>query len=223
MIQPNQAYSFDFNNACRDFQTRAGVEKFLLQLEMQEADWTWLGSVPRDAIGAVTLDWSERAQRIRIGYEGCKRVHRNRQIGELFLLELVVSEDDWLKLRALPFGELGTVTLLWTARAEAETGKVVPMKRVAKEKAAKGDYGQFWQRLYDFQNRPDVQHWLGAETPDDAKWLLCARFGVTSRTFISPDALLAELRSHSGLLAGAITAVERAKAHVQARELEVTA
>lgn len=224
MIEPNQAYLFDFHNACRDFRTRAGVEKFLLQLEIEETDWTELGSVPRDAIGATTLDWPECGQHIRIGYEGCKRLHRNRQIGELFLLELVVSEDDWLKLRALPFAEIGTVALLWTARLEAETGKVLPMKHTRKEKPAKGEYGAFWQQLWDFQNRPDVRQWLDYNGQDEveAKRLLCAQFNVTSRTFISPDALLATLREQSDTMAGAMIAVERAKARIQARAMGVT-
>lgn len=100
------------------------------------------------------------------------------------------------------------------------------LRAVPSPKPAKGEHGQFWQQLWDFHNRPDVRHWLEYDGLDEteAKQRLCARFEVTSRTFISPDALLAKLREQSGAMAGAITAIERAKARIQAREqMEVAA
>lgn len=95
----------------------------------------------------------------------------------------------------------------------AESDLAVKAKR--EPKPPKGDHGKFWQELRAFHNRPDVRHWLAVEVgyaeEQTAIQRLYELFNVSSRTFISPDALrdwVAKMPDCDG----ALTVIENAKA-----------
>ena len=121
-----------------------------------------------------------------------RRVHRNRQIGEVFLIELEIDEETWGHLGSFPTDADGMASLMWTERAES------PVPKPKKEKPPKGDYGAFWQAMVQsgFMAHPDMQevfYDLRAANHRDAEYpaekLIYDSFAVQSRAQISPARL----------------------------------
>ncbi len=219
MIERNQPISFDFLSMRRDFRNTAKGEQFYLELTASEDDWGELRSFPRDAIGAVVLKWPDVCQSIGVGITGFVRRHKNRdESGEIFFIQLPISQDDWIRLRDYLANGTGIAAATWIRRASEDEMPKTKGKRVAKPKPEKGPYGAIWQRLYAFHNRHDVRHWfdleIGAEDEQKAIQMLYSMFNVTSRSFISPDELIERLRIGIEMgfnLDGAITAIEDAR------------
>jgi hypothetical protein len=61
MIEQNQVYTLEFQNFRRKHANRADSELFLIEMEITEAEWHYLQSFPRDAIGNCAIQWTERA------------------------------------------------------------------------------------------------------------------------------------------------------------------
>ncbi len=151
----------------------------------------------------------EQGQVYSVEFQNFRRVHRNRANGELFAVEFEITEDEWHHLADFPQDAIGQLGLVWTERVGV----------VEKPKAKiKGSHGKFWQELHSFHNRPDVRHWLGVEvgyaTEKAAIERLYEIFNVTSRTFISSDALR-DWVSKMPDCDGALTVIENAKAKTQ--------
>lgn len=133
----------------------------------------------------------EQGQAYKLEFQNFRRVHRNRAIGELFAVELEVTEDDWHHLSDFPQDALGEVALCWLERA----GITEKPKREAKPKGA---HGKFWQafRLSSAPQSLDLQEWLelaeyranGAlATPEQVWQAMRAKFNTESLTFVSPE------------------------------------
>lgn len=217
MIEKDQAYSFEFHSYRRDFRNRAADEIFLLEVESTEADWGTLGTIPRDAIGACALKWPEECKSVTVGFTAFLRRHRNKELGEIFFLQMVISQDDWLRLRDMPRHSLGTVTVTWTARAEELIEKPKPSAKTRKPKTVKEPslYGQFWYQMdkAGFHNRPDVRAWTGYSGLDDgeAREALRRALKVEHRSLeASPDFVIEAMATAEGL-DGAITLIENLK------------
>jgi len=196
MIEQNQPYTFEINNAQRDFKPRA-EEVFLLQIEIDETEWHHLGCFPTDAIGAIALRFDD-ASDVQLGFETFRRFHRTPTIGELFLIEMrLISQADWLRFTPDHRFKVGEATILWNSRREPK-----PKKR--KEPTP---YGKFWEAMdkAGFQNRPDVRQWLrmtGA-TEKDVKAALRGHFIVTSRANELSQKRVVDALIENGLLAAA--------------------
>lgn len=141
----------------------------------------------------------EQNQAYKLEFQNFRRVHRNRAVGELFAIELEVSEDDWHHLSDFPQDALGEVALCWTERAEA------PPKREAKPKEPT-PYGLFWKavRLSSIPDRVELHDWLGLSRfstrednavelprPDDVWKALRKKFNTESLSFVSPETAIA--------------------------------
>ncbi len=137
MIEVNQLYQFEVRNCQRDFRPRE-QEIFLLQVELEESEWSYLGCFPTDAIGAIRLTFDESPVDISVSFDSFKRVHRAPQAGEIFLIEMkLLSQSDWLKLEAMPRFTLSTAAIVWTfwgncpKKAANSPAKVSPVPPVA--------------------------------------------------------------------------------------------
>lgn len=226
MIESGAVHSFDFLSVRRDFRTLKLREQFSLEILLAESDWALLADFPRDAIGAIRLVFPEVGRQINMGFSGCLRKHVNREeSNEIFLLHLRVEGPEWWALgdpSQLGSGEAG---ICWQTRA-VKPEKVTKSRAV---KLAKGRYGQVWRSMMSFHNRLDVREWLGVEVgyafEAEAIAKIYERFNVTSRSFISPEALLhvlgeAHIKGKVNL-AGAITFVEGIRAKVGTPGVEV--
>lgn len=152
----------------------------------------------------------EQNQVYTLEFQNFRRVHRNRADGEIFCIEIQISEDEWHHLASFPQDAIGNAALQWTDRAAVE-----PPKRQPKPKAAPSPYGAFWRELdrTGFHNRPDVRRWLDYDGMDEAeaKRLIREALGVTHRsTEASPEILIAALRKYDNSWA-AISTVETAQ------------
>lgn len=150
----------------------------------------------------------EQNQAYKLEFQNFRRVHRNRAVGELFAIELEITEDEWHHLSDFPQDALGEVALCWLERAETPEKP----KREAKAKEPT-PYGQFWREMdkRGFHNRHDVRTWLGAHDMMEAhaKDRLRQLFNAKSRaTDVSPESLR-EWLSRMPESDGAITMVER--------------
>ena len=138
-------------------------------------------------------------------FQNFRRVHRNRAVGELFAVELEITEEDWHYLSAFPQDAIGQVAIQWSDRAGAQEKP----KREAKPAKLPTPYGAFWRELdkAGFHNRHDVRTWLGAHDlmEAQAKDRLRQAFSAQSRaTDISPQSLrewLARMPDSDGAIA----------------------
>lgn len=124
-------------------------------------------------------------------FQNFRRVHRNRAIGELFAVELEITEEDWHYLSAFPQDAIGQVAIQWSDRAGAQEKP----KREAKPAKLPTPYGAFWRELdkAGFHNRPDVRRLTGYHGADDAAAKVALRdwLGVGKRSlYASPEALI---------------------------------
>lgn len=214
MIEQGQAYTFDFLHFRRDFRNRSCGEVFMLELEALEKEWAALNTMPRDGIGAINLKWPDECKSISVGFTAFFRRHKNPlKAGEMFFLELHISQDDWIRCRDYVGLGLGVASIIWTARAIEEEKPIVKKQRERKAKEP-SPYGAFWQRLHTFHNRFDVRHWLGFDQGQEferaALDKFYAIFEVESRTEIDPAVLLRvlEMEKKKGAnLDGAISQV----------------
>jgi len=184
MIEQNQPYTFEINNAQRDFKPRA-EEVFLLQIEIDEAEWHHLGCFPTDAIGAIALRFDD-ASDVRLGFETFRRLHRTPTIGELFLIEMrLISQADWLRFTPDHRFKIGQATILWNSRREPK-----PKKR--KEPTP---YGLFWKavRLSSIPDFVELHDWLGLKSdlaqppkPEDVWKAMRGKFNTESLSLVSP-------------------------------------
>lgn len=143
----------------------------------------------------------EQGQPYSMEFQNFRRVHRNRAIGELFAVELEITEEDWHYLSAFPQDAIGQVAIQWSDRAGAP-------ERPKREPKPKGDYGAFWAKMvkssaYDCHN---LQAWLEVDSREAVHDALRAAFGVESLTFVSPREAVAKFEM--ALLSG-VAAIAR--------------
>lgn len=129
----------------------------------------------------------EQNQPYSMEFQNFRRVHRNRAVGELFAIELEITEEDWHYLSAFPQDAIGQVALQWSDRAGAP-------EKPKREAKPKGEHGAFWAKLvrssaYDSR---ELQAWLGVESREAVHDALRAAFGVESLTFVSPSDAVAK-------------------------------
>ncbi len=72
-------------------------------------------------------------------FQNFRRVHRNRVVGELFAIELEITEEDWHYLSAFPQDAIGQVAIQWSDRA----GAAEKPKREPKPPKQATPYGAF--------------------------------------------------------------------------------
>jgi hypothetical protein len=154
----------------------------------------------------------EQNQVYAIEFSNLRRVHKNRACGEIFCIELEITENEWHYLSDFPQDAIGNVALQWTERATMEPSKPKREPKPAKQPAP---YGQFWRELdrSGFHNRPDIRQWIDYDGMDEgeAKERIRQVLGVGKRSMeASPEVLIAALRKYDNSW-GAITAVEQAK------------
>lgn len=143
----------------------------------------------------------EQNQPYSMEFQNFRRVHRNRAIGELFAVELEITEEDWHYLSAFPQDAIGQVAIQWSDRAGAP-------EKPKREAKPKGEHGAFWAKMvkssaYDCR---DLQAWLEVGSREEVHEALRAAFGVESLTFVSPREAVAKFEM--ALLSG-VAAIAR--------------
>lgn len=61
MIEQNKPYTFEMRNFTRRHRRRAIGEIFVVEMEVDEETWSYLGAFPDDAEGVASVMWTERA------------------------------------------------------------------------------------------------------------------------------------------------------------------
>ena len=151
-------------------------------------------------------------------FQNFRRVHRNRAIGELFAVELEITEDEWHHLQSFPQDAIGVMAIKWTERL----GEPEKPKREPKRPKEPTPYGKFWQAMDNagFHNRPDVRRWIECASTDsewEAKTRLRLALCVEKRSKqASPESVLEWMR-RADYLDGAITFVENLAAETASR------
>jgi len=150
----------------------------------------------------------EQNQPYSMEFQNFRRVHRNRAIGELFAVELEITEEDWHYLSAFPQDAIGQVAIQWSDRAGAS-------EKPKREAKPKGEHGAFWAKMvkssaYDCR---DLQAWLEVESSEEVHEALRAAFGVESLTFVSPREAVAKFEM--ALLSGVAAIARRLGQHNQ--------
>lgn len=154
----------------------------------------------------------EQGKVYAVDYNNFRRKHFNRAHGEVFLVEVEISQDDWYYLRDFPTDATGTIGLQWTDRAEVTAKE----KRLPKTKEPVTANGRLWQYLiaHGFHRMDSVKHWLDYEDQEAFTPALYVRFKVTSRTEISAEWLLQAMcnfnQAESRILDNAISLVNNA-------------
>lgn len=156
---------------------------------------------------------------------------RRGKDGPIHRVSVEVKEELWTALKYLPANiRLRAVLQVVpdgeivpdAAVASPEPTAPTPTRRRAKkEKPAKGGWGKFWQQLcaINFFSNLVLQEWLLQHRSEDdfsPEQTLRQVFGVSSRTFISPTALLAKLKSDLPEQAFASLKVTIERAHADA-------
>lgn len=145
-------------------------------------------------------------------FQNFRRKHANPACGEIFLVEVEISEEEWHYLQSFPRDAIGNCAIQWTERAaqpEAED------KRKPKAVKTPSQFGQFWRELdrTGFHNRPDIRAWTGYSGLDEAtaKESLRQALKVEHRSLeASPDFVIEALSTAEGM-DSAITVIENLK------------
>jgi len=159
----------------------------------------------------------QQNQPVHFGLNNFRRLHRNRSKEgtpyEVFLIELEVTEEDWISLGGFPQDAIGDAALVWTDRSgvdrqfEKKATRKQAVLKAKKEPEPKGEYGEFWRVMtakgfmdsptgrcfIDFLRTAQPVTMNGATMTTNE--LIYVWFGVDSKTFISPEEFAENLDS----------------------------